>query len=133
MMGGQECIGDGAIRMVEGKPEMVKCRFWVVVQGKNPQDGTVTNNGDCAFCWTPVLLIENSKVNRETGAAVESLRNEAATAQQLTQSLMGGIVQAIGQVQQSRIAGPGEVEWKAAGPNGSAVHGGFVQIEGDKT
>jgi hypothetical protein len=46
------------------------------VQGKNPQTGETVSNGDCAFCWTPVLLIENSKVNRETGAAIESFRNE---------------------------------------------------------
>ena len=69
---GSECIEDGAIR--DG--ELVKCRFWVHVQGKNPQTGETVSNGDCAFCWTPVLLIENSKVNRETGAAIESFRNE---------------------------------------------------------
>jgi hypothetical protein len=119
MMGGQECVGDGALRVVDGKPEMVKCRFWVFVQGKNPQTGEVVNNGDCAFCWTPVLLIENSKVNRETGAAVESLRNEAAAAQQLSHSPMGGIVQAIGQVQQLALSAP-------------AAHQEKV-IEGDKS
>ena len=69
---GSECIEDGAIR--DG--ELVKCRFWVHVQGKNPQTGETVSNGDCAFCWTPVLLIENSKVGRETGAAIESFRNE---------------------------------------------------------
>ena len=37
------------------------------------------NYHDCAMAWLPVLMIENSKVNRETGAAVESLRNENVT------------------------------------------------------
>lgn len=106
LMAGQECVGEGAIRTVEGKPEMVKCRFWVHVLGRDPQTGADVDNADCAFCWTPVLLIENSKVNRETGAAVESLRNEASTAQQLSQSLMGGIVQAIGQAQQLALSAP---------------------------
>ena len=69
------CIEDGAVR--DG--ELVKCRFWVAVQGQNPQTGEVVNHHDCAFCWMPVLTIENSKVNRETGAAVESLRNENVT------------------------------------------------------
>lgn len=85
MMGGEECVEDGAIR----NGELVKCRFWVNVQGLNPQTGEVLNNGDCAIAWTPVLLIENSKVNRETGAAIESMRNESVTTgQHLTSALM---------------------------------------------
>jgi hypothetical protein len=71
MMGGKPCVEDGSI--LDG--ELVACRFWVHVQGQNPQTGETVNNGDCAISWMPVLLIENSKVNRETGAAVESLRN----------------------------------------------------------
>lgn len=84
MMGG-ECVEDGAIR--DG--ELVKCRFWIHVMGKDPQSGATIDNADCAMAWIPVLLIENSKVNRETGAAVESLRNEnVTTGQQITGALM---------------------------------------------
>jgi hypothetical protein len=72
MMGGKPCVEDGSI--VDG--ELVACRFWVSVQGMNPQTGEITNNNDCSFAWIPILMIENSKVNRETGAAVESFRNE---------------------------------------------------------
>lgn len=85
MMGGEECVEDGAVR----NGELVKCRFWVHVMGENPQTGETTNNGDCAIAWMPVLLIENSKVNRETGAAVESMRNESVTTgQQLTNAIL---------------------------------------------
>lgn len=85
MMGGDECVEDGAIR----NGELVKCRFWVTVMGQNPQTGETVNNGDCAIAWMPVLLIENSKVNRETGAAVESMRNESVTTgQQITGALI---------------------------------------------
>jgi len=72
----KECIEDGSI--VEG--ELHACRFWVTMAGKNPQDGVEFNQGDCAFAWTPILLIENSKMQRETGAAVESFRNEMVNA-----------------------------------------------------
>jgi hypothetical protein len=75
LMGG-ECIEDGSIK--DG--ELVACRFWVHVQGLHPQTGETISNGDCAFVWTPILMIENSKVNRETGAAVESFRNEMVKA-----------------------------------------------------
>lgn len=75
-LNGKKCIEDGAIQ--DG--ELVACRFWVYVQGKDPQTGAVINQGDCAFCWTPVLLIENSNMQRQTGAAVESFRNEMVKA-----------------------------------------------------
>ena len=84
MMGGDECVEDGAIR----NGELVACRFWVTVLGKDPQTGETVNTGDCAIAWTPVLLIENSKVNRETGAAVESFRNEMVKANQASQELL---------------------------------------------
>jgi hypothetical protein len=76
MMGGKPCVEDGSI--VDG--ELVSCRFWVTVQGMHPQTGETINSSDCAMCWTPVLMIENSKVNRETGAAIESFRNEMVSA-----------------------------------------------------
>jgi hypothetical protein len=90
LMGG-ECIEDGAIK--DG--ELVKCRFWVTVQGLHPQTGEVVNNADCAFCWTPVLLIENSQQQRQTGAAVESFRNEMVKANDTnTQVLLAATQQA---------------------------------------
>jgi len=85
----KECIEGGSLSTnAEGKPEIVACRFWVTVQGKNPQNGEIINTSDCAFCWTPMLMIENSKVNRETGAAVESFRNEMVKANESSQQLL---------------------------------------------
>lgn len=83
-MGGEECVEDGAIR----NGELVKCRFWVTVMGTHPQTGETINNSDCAMCWTPVLMIENSKVNRETGAAIESFRNEMVNANYVNQKVL---------------------------------------------
>jgi len=90
LMGGKECIEDGAkVENGVGEIEIHACRFWVVVQGKHPQTGADINTGDCAMAWQPILMLENSKVNRETGAAVEGLRNEnVTTGQQITQALM---------------------------------------------
>jgi len=87
---GCECIEDGAIK--DG--ELVACRFWVTVQGLHPQTGEQLNTGDCAMAWTPILMIENSKVNRETGAAVESFRNEMVKANETnTQVLLAAAMQ----------------------------------------
>ena len=89
---GTECIEDGAIK--DG--ELVKCRFWVHVQGTNPQTGETVSNGDCAFCWTPMLLIENSQQQRQTGAAVESFRNEMVKANESSQKLLIETTRSIG-------------------------------------
>jgi hypothetical protein len=80
----QECIEDGAI--VKGK--LTACNFWVVVQGKHPQTGEDINQGNCCLNWVPMLLIENSKTNRETGAAIESFRNEMVKSNQVTQEIL---------------------------------------------
>lgn len=95
LMLGEPCVGSGDIRERNGKQVLVKCRFWITVQGQNPQTGETVNNEDCSFAWMPMLMIENSKVNRETGAAVESLRNEnVSTGGQITNALMQLVEQA---------------------------------------
>lgn len=80
----EPCIEDGAIR----NGELVACKFWMGVIGKNPQTGEEVNNGNCAINWMPMLLIENSKVNRETGAAVESFRNEMVNSNETTAKIL---------------------------------------------
>ena len=79
-----ECVEDGAI--VEG--ELCGCRFWVQIIGKDPTTGEPLNRGDCAIAWQPVLMIENSLMQRQTGAAVESFRNEMVSANQLTHQVL---------------------------------------------
>ena len=84
----KQCIEDGTPVVVDGKAENHACRFWVYVMGKDPQTGADIKQGDCAFAWTPVLLIENSKMQRETGAAVESFRNEMVKINQPNHQLL---------------------------------------------
>tara|TARA_E500000318_G_C3469255_1_gene175835 strand:+ start:55 stop:405 length:351 start_codon:yes stop_codon:yes gene_type:complete len=81
---GEACIEDGSIR--EGK--LVSCNFWVTIAGRDPQTNKEINSGDCAINWIPMLLIENSKVSRETGAAVESFRNEMVKSNKTTQHIL---------------------------------------------
>jgi hypothetical protein len=44
--------------------------------GKNPNTGQEVNEWACAVRWLPMLLIEGSQQTRQTGAAIESFRNE---------------------------------------------------------
>jgi len=46
------------------------------VLGADPNTGEQVNKYACSDFWIPMLLIENSQQQRQTGAAVESFRNE---------------------------------------------------------
>ena len=53
-----------------------QCEWWVHVRGKHPQGEEIIDSWNCAITWLPLLMIENSQQQRQTGAAVESFRNE---------------------------------------------------------
>ena len=61
-----------------------KCPLWIHVRGKHPQSEQELDMWDCSFAWTPYLMIENSQMQRQTGAAVESFRNEMMKANEQT-------------------------------------------------
>jgi hypothetical protein len=63
----EECLG-------------LKCSWFTQIRGSNPNTGADVDEWACAIAWMPVLLIENSQQQRQTGAAVESFRNEMVTA-----------------------------------------------------
>ena len=54
----------------------LKCEWFTQVRGMNPQTGQEVDEWGCAVTWLPLLLIENSQKQIQTGAAVESFRNE---------------------------------------------------------
>jgi hypothetical protein len=54
------------------------CAWFMKVAGTHPNAGAETEEWGCAMAWLPVLLIENAQQSRQTGAAVESFRNEVA-------------------------------------------------------
>ena len=60
----------------------LKCAWYNHVRGVFPQTGQEIDEWGCAVTWMPLLLIENSQMQRQTGAAVESFRNEAVKANQ---------------------------------------------------
>jgi hypothetical protein len=57
------------------------------LRGNDPQTGEELDNWVCSVAMLPLLLIENSQQTRQTGAAIESFRNEMvkdnATSQKL--------------------------------------------------
>ena len=65
-----------------------KCAWYTKLAGTNPNTGEQTDEQGCAMSWMPMLLIENSMQQRSTSAAVESFRNEMASANQASQQLL---------------------------------------------
>jgi len=58
------------------------------LRGTNPNTGQEVDDWGCAMAWMPVLMIENSQQQRQTGAAVESFRNEVVKANKENQEML---------------------------------------------
>jgi hypothetical protein len=65
-----------------------KCAWFTQLRGNNPNTGKEVDEWGCAIAWMPVLMIENSQQQRQTGAAVESFRNEMVQANAQTTEIL---------------------------------------------
>lgn len=74
-----------------------RCQLWTQIVGTDPQTGVDVNRYGCADSFMPLLMIENSQMQRQTGAAVESLRNVVARS--------GGVPPAVLEPDFRRISG----------------------------
>jgi hypothetical protein len=64
------------------------CAWFTRVQGYDMNTGNQVDEYQCAISWLPMLLIENSGQQRQTGAAVESFRNEMVKANEVNTQLL---------------------------------------------
>jgi len=65
-----------------------RCTWFIELDGQHPTTGEVVKEKGCAMAWLPILMIENSKQQRSTSAAVESFRNEMVKAQEASQQVL---------------------------------------------
>lgn len=66
----------------------LECAWFMQIQGKNPNTGADINEWGCAMAWLPIMVLENSQMQRQTGAAVESFRNEMVKANEQSQQVL---------------------------------------------
>lgn len=66
----------------------LECAWFMKVRGTNPNTGDEIDDYGCSIAWLPVLMIENSQQQRQTGAAVESFRNEMVKANENSQHVL---------------------------------------------
>ncbi|MBT8450200.1 MAG: hypothetical protein KJO69_10945 [Gammaproteobacteria bacterium] len=73
-----ECpLGSQCIESKDGV--LVRCPWYTKIRGKDPQSDAELDESRCAIAWLPLLMIEHSLFERQTGSAVESFRNEMVT------------------------------------------------------
>jgi len=68
--------------------KQLECAWFLQIRGKNPNTGEDVDEWGCSMAWLPVLMIENSQQQRQTGAAVESFRNEMVRANEVSQKVL---------------------------------------------
>jgi hypothetical protein len=64
------------------------CAWFVNIRGTNPNTGQEVDEYACSMAWLPILMIENSQMSRQTGAAVESFRNEMVKANETSKQVL---------------------------------------------
>ena len=53
-----------------------KCAWYEQIRGMNPQTGDPVDRWSCAIALLPILTIENSNMQRQTGAAINKFHND---------------------------------------------------------
>lgn len=71
----------------------LECAWFMKIRGSNPNTGQEVDEWGCSMAWLPILLIENSQQQRQTGAAVESFRNEMVKANENSQQVLLATIQ----------------------------------------
>ena len=62
--------------LIQDDCKQLECVWFTRIAGQDPNTGKQIDEYGCAVSWLPTLLIENAQQSRQTGAAVESFRNE---------------------------------------------------------
>lgn len=73
--------------------KQLDCAWFLKIKGKDPQSEQEIEDWGCSMAWMPIMLIENSQMQRQTGAAVESFRNEMVKANDQSQQILLATVQ----------------------------------------
>jgi hypothetical protein len=75
------CPATGFAKSCRSIVSKYDCPKYVHIAGVDPSNGNPIDKYGCVDSFLPLLLIENAQQSRQTGAAVESFRNEVAKRQ----------------------------------------------------
>lgn len=74
--------------MIKKECAKFKCAWFTKISGYDTNTGKDVEEWGCAMAFMPMLLIENSGQQRQTGAAVETFRNEMVKANEASNLLL---------------------------------------------
>lgn len=80
-----KCPATGFAKTCRSIVSKCDCPKFVTIRGRDPQTGAEVDRSGCVDSFLPLLLIENAQQSRQTGAAVESFRNEVVKAEEQRQ------------------------------------------------
>lgn len=66
----------------------LECAWFLKISGKDPQSEREIDEWGCSMAWLPIMMIENSQMQRQTGSAVESFRNEMVKSNEMGQRVL---------------------------------------------
>lgn len=69
-----------------------KCPKWVQIRGQNPQTKADVDEWNCADSLLPMLLIEHSRQQRSTAAAVETMTAEMQKTRTDSEAVIGTLL-----------------------------------------
>lgn len=79
--------------LIQKKCVEEKCAWYTCVRGTNPNTGQEIDEWKCAMSWMPMMAVEIAQKSNQTGAAVESFRNEVVEANHQNQQLYAHALQ----------------------------------------
>jgi len=79
--------------------KQLECAWFVQMRGADPNSGKEVDEYACGIAWLPMLLVENAMQSRQSGAAIESFRNEMVKANDSSQKLLKAATQATSNIQ----------------------------------
>lgn len=68
--------------------KQLDCAWFTQIRGTDPNTGDEKDEHGCAVAWLPILTLEGAAMSRQTGAAVESFRNEMVESNNLSRDLL---------------------------------------------
>ena len=71
----------------------LQCSWFTQMRGINPNTGEPVDEWGCAVTWMPIMAVEIAQKSNQTGAAVESFRNEVVKGNQQNQQLYINAIQ----------------------------------------
>lgn len=89
--------------------QIMQCRWWTHLLGKDPQSKKEVDQWDCAVAWLPITTTETAQMANQAGASMDKVANQV--------NEVGGRMQQLAMVMQGVKPKPLAIDVKENGKN----------------